>query len=79
MLTDPERDPWPSVEDRPAQDHCKFCEALPTESHGLDCPLFLPICACGAAAGLHDENGKPICKKCQRRSNAEERNEQPRP
>jgi hypothetical protein len=70
-MTDPKRDPWPSVEDRPAQAGCKFCEARDREPHGLDCPLFLPICACGAVARRYEANGLPVCAQCRVKARAD--------
>ena len=37
----PERDPWPSVED-PEPELCQFCEAMPDERHKPDCQLYEP-------------------------------------
>lgn len=48
---DPERDPWPSVEDPPEREMCPMCEALPTEPHGEHCPLFSPMDDPTTAAG----------------------------
>lgn len=47
---DPERDPWPSVEDRPEESLCPYCEAMPHEKHQPTCPLaehtFDELCWC---------------------------------
>lgn len=48
------------------EDLCQYCEALDTEPHKDDCPLFLPRCACGLAARRY-LNAKPLCKHCYRR------------
>ena len=49
------------------EDLCDYCQALDTEPHKDDCPLFLPRCACGAAARRYI-NGAPICARCQRKT-----------
>jgi hypothetical protein len=35
----PERDPWPSVEEKERRDWCPHCDATPEERHQPDCPL----------------------------------------
>jgi hypothetical protein len=48
-----------------AAQNCYKCGASYPGPHDIDCPLFVPICACGAAAGrLLD--GQAICSACRR-------------
>lgn len=49
------------------EDMCEYCQALDTEAHKDDCPLFLPRCQCGRP-GRRYINGQPICPECQRAS-----------
>ena len=53
-MTDPERDPWPSVEDTATPAACPYCEALDDEPHGEICPLMWrgPIDPVAAADAL---------------------------
>jgi len=47
------------------EDSCDYCQALDTQPHQEDCPLFLPKCACGRPARRY-VSGEPICNPCQR-------------
>ena len=47
------------------EDVCDYCQALDTEPHKDDCPLFIPRCACGRVARRYLQ-GEPICPHCQR-------------
>lgn len=49
------------------EDMCDYCQALDTEPHKDDCPLFLPRCACGMAARRY-LHGEPKCKHCFKQS-----------
>lgn len=68
---DPERDDWPSVEDKDSDQFCAFCEAMPNETHHPRCPLHGPeieadeinFCdRCGhsyvSCCGCDDEGGR---------------------
>lgn len=41
-MNDPERDPWPSVDDRDGDETCPHCDVMPDEEHQPDCPLATP-------------------------------------
>lgn len=38
----PERDSWPSVEDKNEEQLCPWCECQPHERHSPPCPLYAP-------------------------------------
>ena len=40
-MNDPERDPYPSVED-PNDDLCEWCHTMPDEAHAPTCPSYQP-------------------------------------
>lgn len=45
LTGDPERDPYPSVEDQPDQS-CPYCECLDGEPHEIHCPMVeIPVSA----------------------------------
>lgn len=60
----PERDSWPSVQDRTPADWCPHCEAMNGEEHQESCPLYKPFCACGRIARRY-LHGEPICTTCE--------------
>lgn len=42
-MNNPERDPWPSVDDKNDELACDYCEAMPHERHQPSCPLYAPV------------------------------------
>lgn len=46
-------------------EHCIYCDVLPTEPHHPACRLYEPICACGRVARRF-VCGEPTCTTCYR-------------